>query len=123
MTIRSRQRYNANLVEAILKVLLVSSCYLLLVMSFVLCLVPCWFPGEAKHHFKLPYLSAYPGSSEGVLWPETNAVQFPELSATTTCSFYQGHLQKGNFLSGVFIYIDDHADKGARLWTGTKVAF
>lgn len=33
MTIRSRQRYNANLVEAILKVLLVSSCYLLLVMS------------------------------------------------------------------------------------------
>lgn len=44
-----------------------------------------------------PICSASPVTSEGVLWQETNAVQFSELPATTTSSSYQGHLHKGNF--------------------------
>lgn len=35
--------------------------------------------------------------SEGVLWQEANALQFPELPATVTSSHCQGHLQQGNF--------------------------
>lgn len=109
--------------DVILKVLLVSFCYLPLVMSLDFASYLAGFKVKQNITSNCLICSACPGSSEGVLWPETNAVQFPELSATTTCSFYQGHLRKGNFLSGVFIYIYDNADKGAKLWTGTKVAF
>ncbi|MEQ2180628.1 hypothetical protein GOODEAATRI_003172 [Goodea atripinnis] len=34
---------------------------------------------------------------EGVLWQKADALQFPELPASATCSFCKGHLQKGNF--------------------------
>lgn len=41
-------------------------------------------------------LSAFVVAGESLLWQETNAVQFPELPAKTTCSSCQWYLQKGN---------------------------
>lgn len=41
--------------------------------------------------------SAFLDTGESVFWEETDAVQFPELPAKTTCSRCQWHLQKGNF--------------------------
>lgn len=55
---------------------------------------------NTKCNFESPpplICSASPVISEGVLGQEANAVQFPELPATATCSHCQGHLQKGNF--------------------------
>lgn len=37
------------------------------------------------------------GISEGLLWQEANALQFPEFLAKVTRPLYQGHMQKGNF--------------------------
>lgn len=39
-----------------------------------------------------------PAVGEGFLWQEANALQFPELLATSTCTLSEGHLQKGIFL-------------------------
>lgn len=62
-------------------------------------------PSEARAYSKLSLSSLHPlicsscpVISEGVLWQEANALQFPELLAKATCSLCQGHLQTGNFL-------------------------
>lgn len=72
---------------------------------FDLGLINLRFPSETRAYSKLSLSSLPPlicsscsVISEGVLWQEANALQFPELLAKATCSLCQGHLPTGNFL-------------------------
>lgn len=77
---------------------------------FVLCLIPRRFPAETVLVFLNILFALFliciscPAISEGVLWQEANALQFPELLATATCPHSQGHLQEGNYFLTIMLF-------------------